>query len=130
MKYPIGQYNRESIRSKTGKSPDDITLENVMSGNITAEDIKISPEVLKLQSRVAEEAGKKQMAENLIRASELVNIPDEVILRMYNMLRPKRATKEELQRMAAALENEYGAKSCAALVLDALYVYEKRGILL
>ena len=42
MKYPLGEYEREKITSKTGKKLDDINLEEIKKGNITGEDIKIS----------------------------------------------------------------------------------------
>ena len=42
MKYPLGENERESITSKTGKKLDDITLEAVKRGDISGEDIKIS----------------------------------------------------------------------------------------
>jgi propanediol dehydratase small subunit len=57
-------------------------------------------------------------------------VPDEVILGMYNKLRPNRATKTELVRMAQELLEKYQAPNCAKLVLEAAEVYEKRGILL
>lgn len=130
MNYPLASYEKDSVRSRTGKSPDDITLEAVLAGDITAEDIRISKEVLLKQGQVAKEAGRKQMAENFQRASELVDVPDQMILQMYNMLRPHRATKQQLVDMARDLKEKYAAENCAALVMEAVAVYEKRGILL
>ena len=86
--YPLGQNEAESIASKTGKKLSQITLEEVKRGNVTAEDIKISSEMLKRQGQVAKEADNPQMQANFERASELVNVPDDVILNMYNKLRP------------------------------------------
>ena len=95
MKYPLGEYEREKITSKTGKKLDDINLEEIKKGNITGEDIKISKEMLRKQGQVAMEADNPPMARNFERAAELVDVPDEVILKMYNMLRPNRSTKAE-----------------------------------
>jgi propanediol dehydratase small subunit len=103
MKYPLGEYEREKITSKTGKKLDDINLEEIKKGNITGEDIKISKEMLRKQGQVAMEADNPPMARNFERAAELVDVPDEVILKMYNMLRPNRATKAELLAMADEL---------------------------
>jgi propanediol dehydratase small subunit len=128
--YPLGEFQRETIRSKTGKSVDDITLENVLNGSISSEDIKISKDILNRQGEVARENGNPQMAENLSRAAELVDIPDDLILKIYNMLRPNRSTKAELLALAETLRKDYGAEACAKLVLDAAAVYEKRAILL
>ena len=128
--YPLGQNEAESIASKTGKKLSQITLEEVKRGNVTAEDIKISSEMLKRQGQVAKEADNPQMQANFERASELVNVPDDVILNMYNKLRPNRSTKRELLLMAQELLEKCHAPNCAKLVLEAAEIYEKRGILL
>ena len=41
--YPLGKNEADTITSKTGKKLSQITLEEVRRGNVTAEDIKISP---------------------------------------------------------------------------------------
>lgn len=130
MKYPLGENERESITSKTGKKLDDITLEAVKRGDISGEDIKISKEMLRKQGQVAKEADSPAMEKNFERAAELVDVPDDVILRMYNLLRPNRATKAQLLDMATELETKYRAKNCAKMVREAADIYEKRGILL
>ena len=128
--YPLGVKEADTITSKTGKRLDEITLDEVKKGNITAEDIKISSEMLKRQGQVAHEADNPQMEANFERASELVNVPDDVILNMYNKLRPNRSTKRELVLMAQELLEKYHAPHCAKLVLEAAEIYEKRGTLL
>ncbi len=130
MKYPLGESEYSTITSKTGKKLTDITLDEVRKGHVTADDIKISREMLHKQGQVALEAGNPPMARNFERAGELVDVPDDVILTMYNMLRPNRATKQQLLDMAAELRGKYGAAACAALVEEAAAIYEKRGILL
>ena len=130
MSYTLGEFEKDSIRSKTGKKLKDITLDEIRKGNITADDIKISKEVLSKQGKVAKENDNPTLTKNFERAAELVDIPDEVILKMYNQLRPNRATKKELVDMAQELINKYKAVNCAYLVLEAAEIYEKRGILL
>jgi propanediol dehydratase small subunit len=130
MKYPFGEYEKDSIRSKTGKKLNDITLEEIKQGNVTADDIKISKEMLYNQGKVAKENENPELAKNFERASELVDVPDDVILLMYNKLRPNRSTKLELVTMAKELLDQYHAVNCAKLVLEAVEIYEKRGILL
>lgn len=130
MRYPLGEYEKDSIRSKTGKKLSEITLEEIKKGNVTAEDIKISRDMLYNQGMIAKENDNPQMAKNLERASELVDVPDEVILNMYDKLRPNRSTKLELVTMAKELLENYNAVNCAKLVLEAAEIYEKRGILL
>ena len=129
MKYPLAEHERENITSKTGKRFTDITLEEVMKGHISPDDIKISKEILQAQGDVAMETGNAPMKQNLDRAAELVDVPDEVILQMYDKLRPNRSTKLELVLMAQELLEKYNAKNCARLVMEAVEVYEKRGIL-
>ena len=130
MQYPLGVHHKDSITSKTGKKLTDITLEEVMKGHVSSDDIKISKETLKAQGQVAKENGNGPMEKNFERAAELVDVPDDVILKMYDKLRPNRSTKEELCAMAKELLEKYDAKNCAKLVLEAAEVYEKRGILL
>lgn len=129
-KYPLGENERESIRSKTGKKLSDITLGEVLKGHIAPDDIEISPEQLREQGKVAKAADSAPMEKNFERAAELTNVPDNVILTMYNKLRPNRSTKEELLAMAKELLETYKAPNCAKLVLEAAEIYEKRGILL
>ncbi|MDD3220688.1 MAG: diol dehydratase small subunit [Lachnospiraceae bacterium] len=130
MRYPLGEYEKDQITSKTGKKLDDLTLDEVLKGNVTADDIKISKEMLGKQGQVCMENDNPAMAANFERAAELVDVPDDVILNMYNKLRPNRSTKEELALMAQELLEKYKAPHCAKLVLEALEIYEKRGILL
>ena len=130
MNYPLGEHERERIASKTGKKLTEITLDEVVKGHISSDDIKISKEMLKAQGQVAKEHGNDPMEKNFERAAELVDVPDEVILKMYDKLRPNRSTKLDLVKMAQELLEKYNAKNCAKLVMEAAEVYEKRGILL
>jgi propanediol dehydratase small subunit len=128
--YPLGEHERERIVSRTGKKLSDITLDEVLKGHISSDDIKIAPETLKAQGQVAKEAGNGPMEKNFERAAELTRVPDDIILKMYNKLRPNRSTRQELEQMAQELQNTYQAPNCARLVREAAEVYEKRGILL
>lgn len=130
MRYPLGEYEKDKIVSRTGKRLEDINLSEVMKNHVGPDDIKISKETLRAQGQVAKEAGNDPMEKNFERAAELVDVPDEVILKMYDKLRPNRSTKLELVLMAKELLEKYNAKNCAKLVLEAAEVYEKRGILL
>lgn len=129
MQYPLGEYEKERITSKTGKKLTDITLDEVMKDHVSSDDIKISKEMLKAQGQVAKEVGNDPMEKNFERAAELVDVPDDVILKMYDKLRPNRSTKLELVMMAQELLEKYNARNCAKLVMEAAEVYEKRGIL-
>ena len=120
MQYPLGEYEKERITSKTGKKLTDITLDEVMKDHVSSDDIKISKEMLKAQGQVAKEAGNDPMEKNFERAAELVDVPDDVILKMYDKLRPNRSTKLELVMMAQELLEKYNARNCAKLVMLSL----------
>lgn len=127
--YPLIEKHPEVLRSKTGRKLEDITIDNIMSGEIGIDDVSISKETLILQAEVARQAGRIQLAQNFIRAAELISIPDDEILHIYNKLRPYRSTEEELVALANKLETQYEAKVCAGFVRDTLEVYKKRDIL-
>lgn len=130
MRYPLAEHEKEQITSRTGKKFIDITLDEVIKGHVGPDDIKISKEILKAQGQVSSAADNAPMEKNFERAAELVDVPDDVILKMYDKLRPNRSTKLELVLMAQELLEKYNAKNCARLVMEAAEVYEKRGILL
>ncbi|MGB9606191.1 MAG: diol dehydratase small subunit, partial [Bryobacteraceae bacterium] len=71
------------------------------------------------QAEIARTAGRRQLAENLERAAELTRVPEEEILRIYEALRPGRATRGELEALAAALERDYQAHRTAELIREA-----------
>ena len=96
-----------------------MTLDDVLAGKVTMADLRITPAALEQQAQVAEAAGRRQLAENLRRAAEMATVPEEFVLRVYDALRPGRATREELAALAAKLEQEHGAVRCAALVREA-----------
>ena len=125
--YPLAEKRPELIRTSTGKKLEDLTLENVLSGKITPQDVRITPDALLMQARVAEVCGRKQLAQNFRRAAELTSVPDERILEIYNALRPYRSTKTELLTIADELEQKYNARINAAFVREAADVYERRG---
>ncbi len=125
--YPLGEKRRDLVKTPAGKSLDQITLDAVVKGDVTADELRITPEVLELQAQIAEAAGRRQTAMNLRRAAEMTRISDERILEMYNALRPYRSSKAEMLAMADELENKYAAKVCANFVREAAAVYEARG---
>lgn len=125
--YPLGTKRPDLVKSASGKSLSDITLDKVLSGDIKFEDVKIRPETLNMQAEVAVKAGRASIASNLKRAAEMTRIPDDRVLEMYTALRPYRSTKPELLAIADELENQYQASVCAGFVREAADVYEKRG---
>jgi propanediol dehydratase small subunit len=113
-------------RALSGRPLDEITLEAAVNGDLSPADLRIHPETLRHQARVAEEQGNLQLGENLRRAAELTAVPDDQVLEVYEALRPGRSTLAELQAVAERLEAA-DAPLCAALVREAAAVYERRG---
>lgn len=124
--YPLGVKMPEAIKTPTGKPYASLSYEKVISGELTSDDMRIAPETLEMQAQVAESVGREAFAGNLRRAAELIAVPDERLLEIYNALRPYRSTKQELLDIAAELDG-YKAAIAAGLVREAAEVYEKRG---
>jgi len=127
--YPLSVHRPELLRTPTGAAMEDLTMDKVMSGDVTAEDFRITPDTLRMQGEIAEAAGRRQLAGNFRRAAEMTAIPDATVLQMYNALRPNASTKDELIALADRLESEFAATHSAALVREAADVYERREIL-
>jgi propanediol dehydratase small subunit len=125
--FPLSEKRPDLVKTATGKHLADITLEAAVKGDITADELRITPETLELQAQIADKVGRPQLARNMRRAGELTRLPDDRILQMYNALRPYRSNKAELLAIADELENKYGAKVSAAFVREAADVYERRG---
>ena len=123
--YPLADKRPELILTPTGKKIDQITMEQVLEGNVTIDDCRISDRTLEYQAQISESAGNRQMAANLRRAAELTTFSDERVLEIYGALRPFRSTKEELLKIAEELDAK-GAVLNAAFVRQASEVYQKR----
>ncbi len=106
-----------------------ITVEAVMQDELTTMDLRISSETLRQQAAIAEQSGYSQLAENLRRASELIDVPNDELLRMYDALRPHRATYDILQALAQPLAPKCNAPLHAQFVREAADVYRQRGLL-
>lgn len=123
--YPLADKRPELILTPTGKKIDEITMDQVLEGNVKIEDCRISDQTLEYQAQIAESAGNRQMAANLRRAAELTAFSDERVLEIYGALRPFRSSKEDLLKIADELDAK-GAVLNAAFVRQAAEVYEKR----
>ena len=124
--YPLAEKEADKLKTPTGKPFSSLSYEKVLSGELTSDDMRIAPETLEYQAQVAESVNREAFAGNLRRAAELIAVPDERLLEIYNALRPYRSTKQELIDIANELDGKYGAKTAAALVREAAGVYEKR----
>jgi propanediol dehydratase small subunit len=129
IKYPLIESAAETLQAASGRLLADVTAEAARAGDLSMADIQISADTLRMQAEVARQAGYPQQAFNLIRAAELTAVPNAEVLRMYNTLRPGRATHAELVALADSLETNYHAPECARLVREAAVVYKTRDLL-
>lgn len=124
--YPLYSKHPELVHSPSGKQLKDITLDNVLNDKIKSNDLRITPDTLRLQGEVANDAGRDAVQRNFQRAAELTSIPDDRLLEMYNSLRPYRSTKAELLAISAELKDKYHAPVNAGWFAQAADFYESR----
>jgi propanediol dehydratase small subunit len=117
-----------NLTTASGRTLDAINLEAAAAGLVDPADLQISASTLAAQAALAEQAGYRQLAQNLLRAAELTAVPNEELLRMYETLRPGRSTYAELTQMAERLEQNFAAPITAAFVREAAEVYRKRNL--
>ena len=115
------------VRALSGRPVDELTLDAIRRGEVAVADLRIHPATLEQQARVAQTHGNAQLAENLRRAAELTELPDDEVLAIYEALRPRRSTAAQLTELASSLD-ERGLPRCAALVAEAAAVYARRGL--
>ncbi|HET7717400.1 MAG TPA: diol dehydratase small subunit [Bauldia sp.] len=127
--YPVAEKRPELVKGRGGTLLEAITLEGVVAGEVTLDDLRITPEALRRQAEIARDAGRATLAANFERAAELCDVPQDVIMRIYELLRPGRAKdKGPLLDAARTLRETYGATRMAAFVEEAAAVYEQRGL--
>jgi len=127
--YPLAENRPEIVRGKRGKSLDEITLEALLEDRVTLEDLRITDAALRQQAEIARAAGRDTLAANFERGAELVDVPQDTIMRIYELLRPGRAqSREELLAAARELREQHQAEGMATFVEEAAAVYERRGL--
>ena len=127
--YPLGTQRPDLVATPSGLRLEDVTLDALRTGAVSADDIRATPETLRLQAEVARATGREPLAANLEQAAELAAVPAETILDIYAALRPHRSAPEELEAWAARLEREFAAPATAAFVREAQAVYAERSLL-
>ena len=128
--FPLAETAPERVRSARGKPLDALTLDAVMTGEVTIEDLRITPEALLAQAEIARDAGRAALAANFERAAELVHVPQEMIMETYEMLRPGRVKDAAtLRARADLLRRDYGAVKLAEFLDTAATHYQRRGLM-
>lgn len=127
--YPLAENRPELIKGRGGKPLEEITLDRVIAGEVTLDDLRITPAALKMQAEISVAADRDRLAANFERAAELVDVPQDFLMEVYELLRPGRApSKEPLLEAARRLRDTYRAARMATFVEEAADVYERRGL--
>ena len=127
--YPLAEKRPELVKGRGGKPLDAITLDAVLASEVGLDDLRVTPEALRLQAEIARDADRATLAANFERAAELCDVPQDFIMQVYELLRPGRAKdKGPLLEAARVLRETYGAGRMAAFVEEAAEVYERRGL--
>ncbi len=127
--YPLAEKRPEWVKTSSGKGLDEVTLDAVRAGKVMLADLAITPQALLDQADIAASAGRPTLARNFERAAELVGVPNEVLLGIYEKMRPGRCrSRAELMEAAALLRAAYGAERMALFIEEAAEVYERRGL--
>jgi propanediol dehydratase small subunit len=127
--YPLAETRPDQIRGKRGKALAEITLDAAIEDRVTMEDLRITPTALQSQAEIARAAGRPTLALNFERAAELVEVPQDVIMSVYELLRPGRArSKQQLRDTARTMRETYQAERIARFIEEASQTYEERGL--
>ena len=127
--YPLAEIAPETVTGPCGKTLDALTMDVVAQGEVGVEDIRITPDTLARQAAVARAAGRGALAENFERAAEMTRLPEAEIMRIYELLRPGRASSAaQLDEVARQLEETYAAPRLAAFVRQAAAQYDRRSL--
>ena len=126
--YPLGTRRPDLVSTPGGIPLGDVTLDALRAGELAADEMRATPETLRMQAEVALAAGRTQLAESFERAAELAAVPDDLLLQVYTALRPRRATAVELEEWASRLDAHEAPKT-AAFVREAAAAYAARRLL-
>lgn len=127
--YPLMESAADELTAASGRTISSVNLEAAAAGEVHADDLQVSAATLRAQAELASQAGYRELAQNLQRAAELTAVPNEELLRMYEIMRPGRSTYDDLTRMAEKLESQYNAPITAGFVREAAEVYRNRNLL-
>lgn len=127
--YPLAENRADLVRGRRGKSLGELSLTALEQGDVMMEDLRITPDALIMQGEIARTEQRDKLAENFDRAAELIDVPQDYLMQVYELLRPGRArNRAMLQSVADTLRATYNAPQMAAFVEEAAEVYHRRGL--
>jgi len=125
----MGERSEDDPRkSESALALEDLTLDALRAGKVTASDLTIKRATLLDQARLAEERGYKELARNFRRAAELTAIPNDVLIETYEKLRPYRATYYQLLSLAQEIAARYDAPETGDYIRQAAEAYQAKGL--
>jgi propanediol dehydratase small subunit len=127
--YPLGNQKNIHIKNAGNRPLDELNMDALIEGELSADDLAIHADTLMAQAEISRRAGYPLLAENLTRAAELTRVPNQVLLELYETLRPGRSEYSEMIDFAHQLENKYAAHACARLFREAAKAYKDHGLL-
>ena len=78
--YPLAEKRPELIKGPRGAGLDEISLDALLAEEVTLEDLRITPEALRLQADVSRDANRGALGANFDRAAELSDDPLQSML--------------------------------------------------
>ncbi len=127
--YPIAETQPDEVIGNRGKPLSSLTMDAVLNGDVSMEDLRITPRALEQQAEIAASVGRSTLAGNFERAAEMAQLPQDEVMAVYELLRPGRAaSKDNLLDVAQRLRDEQDAPLLADFVEEAARFYEKRGL--
>ena len=127
--YPLSEQRPDLVKTRTGQPLDAITVAALKSGAASMDDLRITRDALLMQAEIASAAGRPRLGANFERASEMVDVPQDVLLQAYELLRPGRAkSRQDLLDAAKTFRESHKAERVAAFLEEAAEVYERRGL--
>ena len=127
--YPLKEHHADELHAFSGRPLSEITADAIANGHVSSDDLRIHADALRQQAHIAQQAGYEALAKNLLRAAELTLVPNDELLKIYDMLRPDRSSWDELINLATYLEEKYQATENAKFIREAAAVYQERGLL-
>ena len=123
------KHGPERCAARAARRFDEITLEGVMAGDVTMEDLASRRRRCSPRPRWPAPPAGRRWRPISSAAAEMVGVPQDVIMQVYELLRPGRAKgKDELMTAAESLRETHGTPRLADFVEEAAKVYSRRGL--
>lgn len=120
---------KNGVTTQSGVPLESISMEAIRNGTIKSGDLAIHRDTLLKQAALAEAQGYQQLARNFRRAAELTNIPNTVLIELYEKLRPYRSSYYQLLAASQEIAAIYDAPETGDYIRHAAETYRATGLL-